>query len=405
MKKTHLSIATFCICFLLFSGCSSPEVSEGEESEYAFIDKAFNRADTLYRNVVKNHPDPNKMLRSIENDGSVHYASREDWTSGFFPGSLWFLYEHSKDEFWLSNAQKWTENLEPIKNKRTTHDIGFMINCSYGNGYRLTQEPKYLEVINQASTTLIKRFNPTVGCIKSWDKKKFSAKWQYPVIIDNMMNLEMLMFSFDQTKDSSFYNVATSHANTTIKNHFREDFSSYHVIDYDSLTGTVIQKNTHQGLYDHSSWARGQTWGLYGYTFMYRETKDPNYLEQAKNIASYIMNHPSIPEDNVPLWDYMDTTTNAPRDASAAALTASALLDLQSFVDPTLAKKYMDYSTDILRVLASPEYLNTPGNNHDFILNHATGNYPRDSEIDKPLNYADYYFLEALTKLKRIINK
>jgi unsaturated chondroitin disaccharide hydrolase len=376
-----------------------------KENDYSFISRAFSRADSLYREGLKSNNDLNQIPRSIENDGSLITVKPGDWTCGFYPGTMWYLYEYQKSDFWLKEAQKWTENLEEVKNKKTTHDVGFMIYCSFGNGYRLTKNPNYLDVINTASNTLITRFNPVVGCTKSWNKYKFSEKWQFPVIIDNMMNLEMLFFSSKMTGSNKYSEIATSHANTTLKNHFREDYSSYHVVDYDSLTGKVIQKNTHQGLADNSSWARGQTWGLYGFTYCYRETKDTQFLAQAKKIANYIMTYPTIPADKIPLWDYVDPAVNAPRDASAAALTASALLDLQQYVDEDLKKSYISYATDILRTLSSDKYLNKVGQNHNFILLHGTGNYPKGSEIDLPLNYGDYYYLEALHKLNKLITK
>lgn len=403
--KLKSILAALVAAFMLFS-CSEEKKQAVEETtegnELAFIDHALKRSDLLYRAALKENNDPNKIPRSINNDGTLHTRKPGDWTCGFYPGSMWYLYEATENDFWLKNAKVWTENLEPVKDKKTTHDIGFMIYCSYGNGYRLTGDTSYVSVINHASNTLSQRFDPEVGCTKSWNKYKFSAKWQFPVIIDNMMNMEMLLFSAKNTGDSKFYDIATSHASTTMKNHFREDFSSYHVVDYDSISGEVIQKNTHQGLYDSSSWARGQTWGLYGYTFCYRDTKKPEYLEQAKNIANYIMTSKYIPEDKVPLWDYLDKDENAPRDASAAALTASALIELSAFVEGDLKESYINYATDILRVLSSDKYLNKVGENYNFILLHATGNYPKGTEIDLPLNYADYYFLEALLRLKKI---
>ncbi len=373
--------------------------------EYSFIDSAFKRSDELYRLSLQVNTNLDSIPRSIKNNGDIHYGKRGDWTCGFYPGSMWYLYEYTNDQFWKESAQKWTENIESVKDKKTTHDIGFMIYCSFGNGYRLTKDTHYLSVINHASNTLIQRFDPDVGCTKSWNRYKFSEKWQFPVIIDNMMNLEMLFFSSQQTGDSAFYKVADSHAATTMQNHFRDDYSSFHVVDYDSITGEVIQKNTHQGINDTSSWARGQTWGLYGFTYSFRETGDSAYLQQAINIADYIINNPLIPEDNIPLWDYCDPDPNAPRDASAAALTASALLELMDYVDKEKSEEYFNYSVDVLRTLSSNEYLNKPGENHNFILLHCTGNYPKGTEIDKPLSYGDYYYLEALLRLKNKIDR
>lgn len=391
----------------LATGCGStvsndsPKGTEAQ-NEYGFIDQAIERSSANYKAMLALNSNVDSIPRSIHNDGQLYLVDTKNWTSGFYSGSLWYLYEATQDSFWLSEAKRWTENLEGVQRQTNTHDIGFIAYCSYGNGFRLTGDESYLNVLNHTAITLSKRFNPTVGCTKSWNRYKFSEKWQFPVIIDNMMNMELLFFSAKKTQNDELLKMAKSHSSTTMNNHFRDDYSSYHVLDYDSITGEVIQKNTHQGLYDSSSWARGQTWGLYGFTFCARETGDSLYLKQAKNIANYIMTSPLIPEDKIPLWDYMDTRANAPRDASAAALTASALLELSQLVEADLGISYIEYATDILRTLSTDAYLNKTGENHNFIILHCTGNHPKGTEIDKPLNYGDYYFLEALLKLKNL---
>lgn len=395
------------LLLVLATSCGSSDTKEksaksSDSDAYAFVDQAIERSAANYKAMLALNGNVDSIPRSIHNDGRLYLVDTKNWTSGFFAGSLWYLYEATQDSFWLSEAKRWTENLEGVQRQTNTHDIGFIAYCSYGNGLRLTGDDHYIEVLNNTALTLSHRFNPNVGCTKSWNRYKFSEKWQFPVIIDNMMNLELLLFSAKNTTNSNLLNIATSHASTTMNNHFRDDYSSYHVIDYDSITGEVIQKNTHQGLYDSSSWARGQTWGLYGFTFCARETSNQDYLNQAKSIANYIMTNPLIPEDKIPLWDYMDTREKAPRDASAAALTASALLELSQLVEDELADSYIDYATDILRTLSSDAYLNRTGENHNFIILHCTGNHPKGTEIDKPLNYGDYYFLEALLKLKKL---
>jgi hypothetical protein len=277
-----------------------------------------------------------------------------------------------------------------------THDMGFKIYCSYGAGYRLTNDSKYKEVIIQSAKTLSTRFNPVVGCIKSWDHN--TDKWSYPVIIDNMMNLELLFAATRLTGDSSFYRIAISHANTTMKNHFRFDFSTYHVIDYDTLTGKVKNRNTHQGYSDESSWARGQAWGLYGYTMCYRETRDPKYLQQAEKIAGFIINHPNMPADMVPYWDFnAPNIPNEPRDASAAAIIASALSELSTFSKN--GSLYRQTADRIIKSLTE-DYRSPIGENRGFILLHSTGAKPMNSEVDVPLIYADYYYLEALIRIE-----
>ena len=256
------------------------------------------------------------------------------------------------------------------------------------------------EAVLQAARSLASRFNPGIGLIRSWD----FGKWHYPVIIDNMMNLELLFKASELTGDPVYRDIAVSHANKTIANHFRGDNSSWHVVSYND-DDTVEMKTTHQGYSDDSRWARGQAWGLYGYTMCYRFTSDPAYLDQAKKIASLIMDLPTMPDDGIPYWDYdAPGIPDEPRDASAAAITASALLELQGMVEEPLAGEYVRYAEKILSSLCSPAYLAAPGTNGSFILKHSTGAAPKGSEVDDAINYADYYFLEALKRLKNLRN-
>lgn len=331
---------------------------------------------------------------SLTPTGDIKLIRRSDWRSGFFPGVLWYLYDFTKDNKWRTKAEEFTAPVEEEKWNAGTHDMGFKIYCSFGNGYRLTNDKKYKDIILQAARTNIKRFNPKVGCIRSWDHD--ADKWQYPVIIDNMMNLELLFAATKLTGDSIYYKVAVTHANTTLKNHFRADNSSYHVIDYDTITGNVRKKNTHQGYSDESAWARGQAWGLYGYTMCYRETKNPKYLVHAEKIAALILNNPTLPSDMVPYWDYnAPDIPNAPRDVSAAAITASALYELAGY-----SKNGPEYKKAAGKILKSltEKYRAPYGTSHGFLLLHSTGNLPSKSEVDVPINYADYYYMEALLR-------
>lgn len=344
---------------------------------------------------------PGNNPRSVNPDGTVRLAGLTDWTTGFFPGSLWYGYQLTADKTLAVEAKKFTLALDSIRNIKNTHDLGFMLYCSYGNAYRITADKIYLPALGDGAQNLANRFNPKIGVIKSWD---FSW-WHYPVIIDNMMNLEYLYWAAKEFNKPDYANVANTHALTTMKNHFRKDYSSYHVVDYDPITGKVLRKATHQGLTDESSWARGQAWGLYGYTVCYKKSKNPKFLKQAENIASFIMNHPKTPKDKIPVWDYdvhnaMDTEERAPRDASAAAVIASALLDLSTQVKN--GKKYADYAEEILKSLSSDAYLAKPGENNYFLLKHSVGAFLYNSEIDTPLDYADYYYLEALNRYATI---
>ncbi len=327
-------------------------------------------------------------------------ASR-DWTSGFFPGELWFLNEYTGKEQWKSKAQAFTAKMEREKTNGVTHDMGFKIYCSYGTGYRLTNDPAYRDIIIQSAKTLSTRFRPITGTIRSWDHS--GDKWAYPVIIDNMMNLELLFAATQLTGDSSFYKIAVTHANTTMKNHFRPDYSSYHVVEYDTLTGKVVKRNTHQGYAHESAWSRGQAWGLYGYTMCYRFTKDIKYLEQAEKIAAFILNHPNMPKDLVPYWDYnAPNIPNEERDASAAAVLASGLYELSLY---SKNSKYYKATADKIVESLTNHYRSPVGENKGFILLHSTGSKPGKSEVDVPLSYADYYYLEALLRSKKLKEK
>lgn len=369
-------------------------------SQSVFAQKAWQDAEQQTRLMLKEAREfrNNRQVfpRTIEHD-SLKLVRSGDWTSGFFPGMLWFLYERTKKEEWKSAAVEFTAlmNREPYNGD--SHDVGFKVYNSYGNGFRLTHDTSYKRLIIDAARTLCSRFNPKLGVIKSWD---FSKNWQYPVIIDNMMNLELLFAATRLSGDSSFYKIAVTHANTTLKNHFRADNSSYHVVDYDTVTGQVREKVTAQGFAAESAWARGQAWGLYGYTLCYRETKNKTYLEQADRIAQFILNNPNLPPDMVPYWDHNapDKTTQ-PRDASAAAITASALYELSKYSKQS--KAYRAAANKILKSLTD-NYRAPLGSSHGFILLHSTGHKPAGSEVDVPIIYADYYYLEALMRSERM---
>jgi unsaturated chondroitin disaccharide hydrolase len=323
------------------------------------------------------------------------------WCSGFFPGVLWYLYEYSGDPSHRELAEKYSARVEKEKFNSYDHDIGFQIYCSFGNGYRLTGREDYREVLKVAGESALKRFNPSLGVIKSWNSNP--QKWQYPVIVDNMMNLELLMWNYHETGNQIFSDVAVSHSDKTLEHHFRPDHSSYHVVSYDTLTGIPHIKQTHQGAFDESIWARGNAWGLYGYVVMYRETKLPRYLDQANAIAELMIDHPNMPEDGIPYWDYLaPEIPGALRDASAGAIMASALIDLSTLTEGELSSKYLAVAEKQLAALSSPEYLAEPGTNGFFILKRGVGHLPGKSEVDVPLTYADYYFVEALLRYKAL---
>lgn len=338
-------------------------------------------------------------IPSTYQNGEIVYVPVDDWVSGFFAGTLWYMYELTGDEYWADHARKHTEILDTIQYLKWHHDIGFMIYDSYGNGLRLKNPDGYKDVIVNAAKSLSTRFRPAAGIIQSWDADKgwqANNGWKCPVIIDNMMNLELLMKATEFTGDSTYYNIAVSHADQTMKNHYRPDYSTYHVVDYDPETGEVRGRYTAQGYSDESAWARGQAWSLYGYTVMYRYTGDKKYLEQAEKVADFILNHPNMPEDLIPYWDFdCPDIPDTYRDASAGAIMASALYELFGFTGNDMYKEKAD---KMIESLSSPAYRAAQGTNGGFILMHSVGSIPHGSCIDVPLNYADYYFLEALIR-------
>ena len=384
------------LTFFLFS-CGEKPIEKVIDESLAFSAKQY---DLMY-NVMKEKPD--LLPRSIDTTGKLITSRSNWWCSGFFPGSLWYLYEYSKDKKFMDAAADITSRIEKEKNNKGTHDLGFMLFCSFGNGLRLTGEESYNDILLTGAYSLATRFRPKNGCIQSWNSRR---GWQCPVIIDNMMNLEFLMWAFQKSGDSTFYKICVSHSDTTIKNHFRPDFSSYHVVSYDTITGKVEIKQTHQGYSHESAWARGQSWGLYGYTVMYRLTGLQRYLDQAVHIADFMIGHPNMPEDMIPYWDFdAPDIPGAKRDASAGAVMASALIELSGMVDSVKGLDYLKVAEKQIRSLSSDAYLAKPGENGNFILKHSVGSIPGKSEVDVPLTYADYYYIEALLRYKNLLKK
>ncbi len=378
--------------------------------------KGFRLAEKQYTQMLTEYTDLNRYPRSADPNGHTSFTGIEDWTGGFWPGCLWYVYEYTGDEKWKNAALRWTESLERNQFNTHHHDIGFVMNCSYGNAYRLTKDTSYKSILIQSARSLITRFDPKVGAIKSWNTfNSWDGKsvYQFPVIIDNMMNLELLFLATKLSGDDTFKDIAIRHAETTLKNHYRPDYSSYHVVNYDPQTGKVLSRETAQGFSDNSAWARGQAWGLYGYTLMYRETKDKKYLDAAIKMAEFFIHHEQLPEDHVPYWDFnvlqdgyrpnwpFDPTRfkEIPRDASAAAITSSALLELVGYIEGRQRQTFRTMAESILSSLGSAAYSAAPGTNGYFILKHSVGSIPHNGEIDVPLVYADYYYLEALKRL------
>lgn len=398
------------LVLLAFECC----LSCSQEKQVNMVDNAFKVAEQQLTAQLKTVPEPIAFPRTIRN-GELYTTKMNDWTEGFYPGCLWYIYENNGEEKWKQAALKWTEVLEPLKKLTNHHDIGFLMYCSFGNAYRLTGNEAYKDILVESARSLCTRFNEKTGCIESWNyRKAWNGKdeWFFPVIIDNMMNLELLYFATKVTGDFLFAKIANKHAETTARNHFRDDYSSYHVINYDEENGKVLHRATCQGFSDNSTWARGQAWAIYGYTMAYRETKNPDFLNMAIHTADFWLNHPRLPQDGIPYWDFNVGQDGyipdwnydpqrfkvIPRDASAAAIAASAFLELTEYVEN--GEKYFKAAEHILQSLSSPDYLAEPGSNCNFILRHSVGSIPHGVEIDVPLVYADYYYLEALTRYR-----
>lgn len=391
-----IPISIIVVSALLFSCSAQKSALKPKQDVINLIDQDLKDGVAQYKVLMTNVP--YDSLPETFEKGKIKNTTPKNWVSGFYPGTLFLLYKGTGDKTMYNAGLAKLPVMEPMKTI-DSHDIGFMMNDSYGLANEIKPSEEYKDVLVTSAKSLIKRFNPVVGCTMSWGSKQ----GEFRVIIDNMMNLELLMWATKVTGDSTYAKVAISHANTTMKNHFRPDYSSYHLVNYNPATGGINKKQTVQGYADDSAWARGQGWGLYGFTMMYRETRDPRYLEQAKHIAQFILDNPHLPADKIPYWDFNDPKQpNTYRDASAAAIYASALIELAGYVDAALAAKYIKVAETIIRTLSTPEYKAAYGTNGGFILKHSVGHLPKGALVDVPLPYADYYFVEAMLRYKNL---
>ena len=392
-----LSLSVLATTLLLSSCSNTPQ----EEPLAKVIDRGLKASTEQALLMAKDLEQQEGRLPKSIKDGKLETSDCYWWCSGFFPGELWYLYENNPTPELKKYAELFTGRLEKVQYVTNNHDVGFMLYCSYGNGYRLTQNPDYKNVLVTGAGSLSTRFNPMIKAIRSWDSTN-NGKWQYPVIIDNMMNLELLFEATCLSGDSTFYNIAVSHADATMKNHFRADNSCYHVVDYSLEDGSVRNRQTAQGYADESAWARGQAWAIYGFTVCYRYTHNVAYLEQAQKTLDFMLTNKNMPEDLVPYWDLdAPKIPEEPRDASAAACIASALYEMAKYCPE---KNYKEVADKIVTSLASPAYKAKVGTNGNFILMHSVGSIPHGAEIDVPLNYADYYYEEALIRKRNTEN-
>ncbi len=398
-----LSQAVYAIAALSFSGlCSCSAVKSPAvdlDNSLAYCHNQVHKSLSALRGD-SGTIDYSMIPRNIS-DSSTSWHCRpvcpEEWCSGFWPGVLWYDYENTGDKEILAEAEKYTDALRPLVDAPVyDHDLGFTVFLSYGNAYRLTGKEEYRKAVLAAADSLATLFNPTVGTILSWPRnvEMFGG---HNTIMDNMMNLEMLFWASKNGGNSYLYDIAFSHAEKTMQHHFRDDYSAYHVSVYNPETGDFIRGCNHQGYDDNSMWARGQAWAIYGYTMTYRETSDRRFLDFAQKVADRYLS--DLPDDMIPYWDFDDPARpESPKDASAACVVASSLLELSSYIDGDKSKEYYDAALKMLASLESDKYRS--GNKNDSFLLHSVGNYPAGSEIDYSIVYADYYYLEALTRLK-----
>ena len=384
-------------------------VSFGQQREFNGwtldeVQKAIDHCEVKVERTIENLKGHDKSPRTVP-AGNKHWEAKPTggWTSGFWAGILWYVYEGTGNEKIKTEAEKFTGEIETILSRPVkSHDLGFIFNCSYGNGYRLTKNKEYTKVLLTAADSLSHLFNPKVGTFLSWPAQvKKKVYYPHNTIIDNMMNLELLLEASKLSGDKEYYKMAVSHADITAKNQIRPNNTVYHVVVYDNKTGRALRKVTHQGYADESVWARGQAWGIYGYTMVYRETGNKKYLKIAEKLAKAYLQR--LSDDYVPFWDFDDPSIpNTVRDASAACIVASAFLELSEQQKNERRKIfYRNRAEWMLRSLSSPDYLS--GSENDAFLLHSTGNKRANSEVDIPIIYADYYYIEALVRLKKIL--
>lgn len=399
MKKTRISflwVALMGILSHLNAQTQPVDMARLIEDQFAFAAKQ-------YKVLEGNVPDDRMPKTFYAKTGKVETSDTKWWCSGFFPGSLLYIYEHTNDQKILEIARKRLAIQEKEKHYTGNHDLGFMMFCPFGNNYRLFKDPKDRATIDTAAMSLITRYRPQIKSIQSWNKNQ---KFNCPIIIDNMMNLELLLWATENGGDPRFREIAINHANSTLANHYRPDYSAFHVLDYDLETGKLIAGRNHQGYNDASAWSRGQAWGFYGFTMMYRFVKDERYLNHARNIIKFLLNHPNMPSDKIPYWDYnVPEIPNVLRDASAASIMASGLLELSRYTKGKESKSYVEAARQIIVNLSAPTYRAKEGENGGFLLMHGVGHLPGNSEVDVPLTYGDYYFLEAMHRYKNWVLK
>ncbi len=398
-----MRLLKFLVSSLLLVSCGSSISAETFDVDEA-IEYCTHKVDLTLSQLNRDTTDYTLMPRNIPSTDSVWHLRKaipEEWCSGFWPGVLWYTYEATGNKKYKEKAQRYTSELEYLANSSAyDHDLGFIMFCSYGNGNRLTGDSGYKDILIASADTLATLYNPNVGTILSWPRN-VDMLGGHNTIMDNMMNLEMLFWAARNGNRPYLYDIAVKHAETTMHHHFRPDYSCYHVAVYDPETGNFLKGQTHQGFSDSSMWARGQAWAIYGYTMVYRETLDLRFLDFACKVTDAYLDR--LPDDYIPYWDFDDPCIpNAYKDASAAGIVASALLELQDYCAGKRKETYKAAAVKMLESLSGKDYRS--GNGRLSFLDHSVGHMPAGSEIDASIIYADYYYLEALLRLRKLNN-
>jgi len=404
MNKLKL-ILVGAIGILALDQCKTEKTSQGKIQDIdTLIEENLAFAEKKITYFIENL-DVNTYPGSMDDEGHLKTIEAKSWESGYMAGILWYLYDYTREEKWKIFAQQWTAGLELQKFYKSTHDLLFMLYASFGNGYKLTKNELYKDVLIVGSHSLASKYNPQIKCIKSWDAFYNGMTIQFPVIIDALMANEMLFYVASISGDSTLYKIAYNHALSTKRDFFRKDYSTYYLVEYDTILNTVKEKRNWLGYSNESTWSRGHARAIYGSAITFRETGDSSFLDLAKKAADYYIDNPSLPADLIPYWDFNDPDIpNAPRDASAACIAVSGLLELASLLPSNEQAKYADFAIKTLKNLASDTYRNKPDENLGFILKHSTGSVTWNIDVDKPKISADYYFVESLVKLNKLKN-
>lgn len=323
----------------------------------------------------------------------------DDWTSGFYPGCLWYAYELSGNEKFEKWARQWTASIEHEKFNMETHDLGFRFMCTFANGLRLgnnSEYDDYKDIILTAASSLSKRYNRKIKCLSSnWDMLEIENS--FPVVIDIMANLNILFWAAENGGTKYYKDYALNHARKTYRDFVRSDGGTYHIVRYNKENAEIINKGTLQGDGDETTWSRGHAWMVYGLVETYAYTGEKDILNMAIKMSDYFIEH--LPDDQVSIWDFQSEIDY--RDVSASSIVTSALFRLANQVEgKDLKEKYSAQAAGMLTSLCKPPYF-IENINSNCILDHSVQYLPINSNVDVPAIFADYYFLEALVRYKK----